>query len=487
MKKYRITAFAAAALMLLSGCGNDPVKDPAVTGESVETVDPNTPPSEVVSLESAHYKITNDKLAYFFYKDYYDAVSAYYDSYYSAYGLDPTKDLKDQTYRDGTWFDHFMAVTVRNVMNYLYFAEAAADAGLTLDDADRESIDAEIEDIKSAAEEFGLSFREFLDSRFGEGLSEKALRECLELYRLSDKQYDAVYSSVNVTDADMEEYYSEHKESFLYVDYRMVEIRADQAEYADDDARIAGFAEGERQARYIEASANIDEYVERGVAYYKSINDSLEQPLTDDEIFVKVTNIVMQYEYNDKSAFGKWAFSGDRKSGDIVMLDNGAGIYTVYYLENAPYRKENATKNYRYLVFDSEEKAIEAFESFKSGEMTGEAFAALSEGREQELGNGALQENTDLGETVPAVEAWLFDPSRKPGDCEIREYNGSSFLVFFEGDGEISWKLSAKNAIVSEAVNKTFAEYQGKYEIKSNIDNAYLISGENAFTESGQN
>ena len=195
----------------------------------------------------------------------------------------------------------------------------------------------------------------------------------------------------------------------------------------------------------------------------------------------------MEYAYNENAAFGKWAFGGGRKSGDIVMLDNGAGIYTVYYLETAPYRKENQTKNYRYLVFNGDESADEALAAFEAGEKTGEAFAALAEGKTDEMGDGALQEKTDLGETSPVIEAWLFDSARKPGDVGKLEYGDYRILVYFEGDGGVSWKNKAEKAIVSDAVNAGLAEYQKKYEIKSDLDNVYYISGENAFTREAAN
>ncbi|MBQ7160333.1 MAG: hypothetical protein IJR90_01345 [Clostridia bacterium] len=484
MKFKRAAALFAAAILLFSGCGTrgnggGDTSEPETTARDMSKYDPR----EAVSLKSEHFSVTNDKLAYFFYKDYYDAVNLYYESYFAPYGLDPTKDLKEQNYDNtATWFDYFMGVTVQNVLNYLRLAEAAIDRGAGLDDADRAKAAAELDDIKAAAEEFGMSLQEFLDSRFGEGLTEESLRECLELYYLSDKQFSYISDSVAADDASLEAYYEENKKDFLFVDFRKVEVRADQTEYANEEARKAGFAEAERQSRYIEASAGIDEYVERGIAYYKSINDTLEVPLSDEEIYTKVTNIVVQYGFNDTTAFGKWAFADGRRAGDIVMLDNGSGIYTVYYLVTPPYRAENKTVNYRYSCFTDEEKAKAALAEFESGERSGERFADLVSGADGAQGNGSLRENVDLGETAPAVEVWLFDKERRQGDCGLAEQDGYYYLLYYEGDGKISWKLSAENAIRSGVINTELAKYAAKYKIESDKDNIYLIPGENAYT-----
>lgn len=495
-KYIKLIAALLIFVMLLgtvAGCGDksdgqDDVNE-TQTG-SIADAEDGMSPSEIVALQSEHYTVTNDMFAFFFYKDYYDALEYYYDSYYYYYKLNPTVDLKEQTYNDGSsWFDYFITITYKNVANYLLFAEAAIDEGIELDETDIASVEAEIAGLEESAQAEGYTTQEFLDYRFGYDVDLETVRECIELYTLGTKYYDQLVDSISISENDIEEYYEENEQSFLYVDYRKVEVRADTTEYASVSEQEAGYAAAKATAEKIAASKNISEYVDRSVAYYKSINDTLDEPLTDDEIYTKVTNITAQYSYRETS-FAKWAFAEGRKSGDITMLDNGAGIYTVYYLQNAPYRAENATKNIRMVSFSAEsfddesqmrEAADELYAKWKElggdGEALKEAATAL------ELSEGSLKEAVDLGETQPVVENWLFNSERQPGDCEILDDGSACYMVYFEGDGEISWKVTATEALENEQINNIFSGFAQKYSVDYNLNNMNLLSGVTVYTE----
>ncbi len=492
----RLVAALLACIMLLgvfAGCNKkDPVEDPVDTENPIKTGSAEDDPSEVIAFKSEHYTITNDMFAFYFYKDYYDAIDMYYESYFYYNNLDPTKDLKEQTYGDSgtTWFDYFITVTYQNIVNYLLFAEAAIADGVELNDEDYKYIDEEIAALESGAEYEGFSVQEFLDYRFGYGVTVDTVRECTELYLLGTKYFDDKIAEYVYDDEDFDKYYEEHKEDFLYIDFRKTEVRADQQTYANEEEKAKAYAAAKKTAETIAASKNLGEYVERSIAYYKSINDSLEEPLTDEEIRAQATNVTVQYSYRTTTSLGQWGFAEGRKDGDITVLDNGSGIYTVYYLQSAPYRAENLTKNMRMVSFSlanyendeakMKEKANELYAKWKELGGTGEALELAAE--ELEIYAGTLREEVDLGETQPVVEYWLFNGDRKPGDCEILEDENACYLIYFEGDGEISWKIVARDALVNEAVNEFYTSLAKRHNIDFNLDNMKLISGVTAYT-----
>ena len=470
----------ASAVLTACAGGNGP--------DSPETDGPDVilPPTETVAVQSEHYTITNDKFAYFFYKDMYDAVEQYYESYFQYYGLDMTKDLKAQQYSDtSTWFDYFLGLTLKNVANYLYFAEAAIDNGFEMSDNARAQVENELDQLRSAAQENGESVQSFLDRLFGNDLTIEAVKECMELYYYGNEYFEKVCGTFTYTDDQLDEYYKEHESEFLFVNYRLVEVRADQKEYLTEADQQKGFAEAKKKAEYIAQAKDISEFVERGVAYYTSINDTLDEPLTDDEIYRRVTNIVMQYSYNENTAFGRWAFDGTHKDGDITMLDNGAGIYTVYYLQDAPYRAENNTKNIRIMTFSvsgygSADAAKEAADGimtkWEASGKTGEEFEEIAP-----EGFGNLQENVDLGDTPAVIDTWLFYEPRTPGDCALLEGSGAYYIVYFESDGEVSWEKNARESLLTIDVNTVFNGYREKYPMTYNYDNMNLLSGETPY------
>jgi len=479
-KRTAALLLCAAMLVCMAACGKDKEKDkePDETGGAEIAIEPGSG----VAIRSEHYDVTLDMFAYYFYKDYYDAVSLYYDTYYGPMGLDPNKDLKEQQYSDGgsSWFDFFVTICFQNTANYLFFAEAALDAGDTVTDEIKARVDAEYAQLESAAAESGESVEDFIEFRFGKNVTEEIIRRSLELYYFATDKYDRDLAKFEYTDEDLEKYCEENLNSFLYIDYRIVEVRADQTKYESDEAREKGFAAAKEKAEYIASAENIDEYVERGVEYLTSINGAAETPLTDEEIFRKVTNIVVQYAYNDRTQLGKWAFADGRQPGDITLLDNGAGIYSVIYLVSAPYRLEYTTVNYRSMNFTDKAAAEEAFAAWESGEKTAESFADTA--LEYAGVSGVLHENVELGSTNPTVEGWIFADGRKPGDCEIVEGEGIWYILYFEGEGEIAWKAAALDKLKTSYINVLYTGYQDKYKVVYDLNTMNELSGETAYT-----
>ena len=78
--------------------------------------------------------------------------------------------------------------------------------------------------------------------------------------------------------------------------------------------------------------------------------------------------------------------------------------------------------------------AEEILASWKSGEATEEAFAALANEKSADGDGttGGLYEDVFQGKMVDEIDTWLFDEPRTTGDCEIIEttYNGSVVAMF---------------------------------------------------------
>lgn len=461
---------------------------------SIKTGTAEDDPADVIALKSEHYTITNQMFAFYFYKDYYDAVDRYYDSYFYYYNLDPTKDLKGQQYGDTetNWFDYFITVTYKNIVNYLTFAEAAVAEGIELEEEDVKAVEEELTSLRTAAEEQGITTQEFLERQFGYGITEDTVRECIELFTLGNKYYEVKLKEINVyDDDDFDAYYEEHKDEFLFIDFRKTEIRADQQTYASVEEQTKAFQKAQKAAEKIADSKDISEFVKKSIEYYKEANKSLEEPLTDEEIHAMVTNVTVQYSYRTTTGLGQWAFQDGRKDGDMTVLDNGAGIYTAYYLDRAPYRAENKTKNYRVVTYalsnydNDKAKAKAAAEELYNEWLTsggsGEDLQKLAEAKD--IYSGYLREEVDLGETQPIVENWLFNKKHEVGDCEIIEDDSNVYVILFEGDAEISWKTQARESLLNADLNEYFADIMEKYPIEFNLDNMNLISGITAFTK----
>lgn len=155
------------------------------------------------AMKSEHFSVNQNMMTYYFNASFQNFCSQY-NSYISNgnFSLDPSKDLKAQTFGDtttgsgletyfmgsfeGTWFDYFMTKTTSEVEMMLYYCEEAYARGWELSDEQNASIDQSIASLTETAmsNEYG-SLDLFLSQNFGSGIREKDVRDALKLSELA--------------------------------------------------------------------------------------------------------------------------------------------------------------------------------------------------------------------------------------------------------------------------------------------------------------
>ena len=141
---------------------------------------------------------------------------------------------------------------------------------------------------------------------------------------------------------------------------------------------------------------------------------------------------------------------------------------TTYFMEATAHRDETVTKNVGHILFKTttyetaekaKEKAEEILAKYKEGEQTKDAFEALA--NEYTEDSSVFYENVTKDYMVKEFDAWTFDSSRKAGDVDIVETTYGAHVMYFVGDGEIAWKVTAKNGVFGE-------KYEAWYETEKN-------------------
>lgn len=451
--------------------------------------DKNAAPGELVAIESEHYKITNAMISYYLDSDLYSSLSTYYYTY-AMNGLDLSKSLKNQEYnaqgtsstQSMTWFDYFLNNTVGGIMNYTLFAEKAYDLGLALDDNDKALVEKTITAIKDAAEEGGYNYEEYIEYLYGTGVTEADVREAAEFITLAKKQYSNDEKSFTYSDDKLQETYLADTQKYDVVDYRTYVINAANAGDADLE-KVA--------SDLIDKSETEADFVQNVRDYMVSINDSLETPLTDEQIDDQIENTLMErVAYSESSEFLPWAFDDAREEGDTTFLKDESGNYIVYYLISTPYRLDYTTKNVRHILinsskYDSDDeakaKADEVFALWNKGEKTEEAFEKL--GAEYNDDSSNLYENVKRDQMVDEFEDWCYDESRKPGDCEIVKSSYGYHIIYFVGDGEPAWKVDVTSELRTADMQTLTQQYTESYKVEFNRENLYRLSGHTMYSK----
>lgn len=173
----------------------------------------------------------------------------------------------------------------------------------------------------------------------------------------------------------------------------------------------------------------------------------------------------------DASDLDKWLFADDRKDGDKNVISSEAdkkSTYTAYYVDKTAHLDETVTKNAGHILFKTttydndikkaREKAEEILAQYKSGEQTKEAFEKLA--NEYTEDSSVFYDNVTKDYMVEEFDAWIFDSARKAGDVDIVETTYGAHIMYFVGDGEITWKLTAENGLCDDKYNAWYEEAQ---------------------------
>ena len=385
-----------------------------------------------ISFESDNYKVNNCMMTYYFYSDFYNFYnqnSAYLQ--YMGASLDPTTSLREQTSYDGqnSWYDYLMQTTANTVNGYLLYAEAGLEKGFKVEDM-AGKIDEQINNLKTTAADTKVDFEQYLLNVFGPGIKESDVRDALELQIYANEYYAKIEKDYknSLTDEQYETYYSENKNTLDKVDLRSYALSADVAEDADEATKNQAYADAKAEAESLKAAATSKEaFISWVSANLTEKNAELETPLTEEEIKEKAEAVSEAQAYSEGTDLSTWAFDAERKAGDVTLIDDGTGNYTVYMMEKTAYRVETeASRDVRHILIktgeelsdeDAKAKADDILAQYQAGDQTAEAFDALA--KEHNEDSNSLYEGVTKGQMVAEFEEWLFDETRNEGDTGV--------------------------------------------------------------------
>lgn len=454
---------------------------------------------KTVSGTSEKYEIDNAMMAYFMYGQYKSYVQNNY--YYLSYlGLDTSKSLKSQNITGSdnmTWFAYFMNVAKNQVNELVALASTAQEKGLKLEEKELKEIDDTMKSIKEAAATNGFaSVNKYLASYYVTGVTESAVRKCMELQYLASKYYTELTDSYTYTDAQIEKYADDNPDKFLKFDYIYYTFKPDAKSDATDAEKKKALEEAKAKADELKGKITDDKSFLELITEMEKAKEEEEKKNetgtsaasgsgTSDKEEKDYTKSYIKEgaAYEKDNDLTKWVDEKDRKVGDVTVIETKDGDtvtgYSVYYLTKTFYKDEYATKNVRHILFGignygdyadksaAKKKAEEILATYKKGDMTEDSFSALAKEytNDSNADKGGLYENVEKDTMVTAFNDWIYDESRKPGDTGIVETTYGQHVMYFVGDGKIAWKLTAENNLKSEQYDKELKDLEKKYPV----------------------
>ncbi len=433
------------------------------------------------AFESDNYSISAATFTYFFNYEYQNFVNNNSD-YLSYYGLDVESDLREQEASDGTvWFDYFATNTQNALTEILYLAEKAKAEGMQLGEEEKNQIEEFEKSVEEGAKSQNYTIDEYISAVYGKGVKIDDVISGLELSLLATKFYNEKIGSVEYTDDDINEYYNEYKNDFLYADYKYYNFTAaassemTEEEKKQEDDKAKAYAERLMKATDEESFDSI-------------LTEILKEMGKDDDTIE--TAVEATYTagntYDSEFEVSKWAFDEGAKVGQ-TKLYNKDNAYAVYMLCKAPYRDESETRSVRHILvtadtYETDEKAKakaeEILKEFNEGDKSIESFEELVTKYSEDTGSvstGGLYENFTEGTMVEEFEDWCFDSSRKEADTGIVKTDYGYHIMYFVGKGDPVWKTSVDTAIRDAAYSALYENVKKEFTVNFNEEALDLV------------
>lgn len=471
-----ICAVAAAALLVWNGLNNFQGRAVAATVDGVEY--------KVADLQYYYSQVENTQYA-MWYQMFTSGVSSNYNPYVNA---------GEQYYDESegiTYADYFREIALSTLQSTAALCNAAKAEGYTLSAKGQATIDEQLRQIDLTCAQYNLTRNSYFAQYYGNGVTEKVFLRNYTNDVLASEYEQYHLDSLTYTDEELLSYYEEHTDELDSYDYRTFFISGDAADpvdengdpLTDDDGNTITATDEDKEAALAEAKSKADaavteietaedreaKFIEIAPNYVaESSKDSYSDPsysLAEKVLGSSLSN----------SNISSWLMDSQRVSGDVTTIEasNANGYYVVLFLDR--YWDQDNTVDIRHILIKAEtsdadevdengskipsQEAMDAakakaealLEEWKAGDATAESFGALASEYSDDTGsssNGGKYTYVTKGYMVPNFDAWIFDPSRQPGDTGLVENNGSGgyygwHIMYFEQVQDPSWKGTA--------------------------------------------
>ena len=426
-----------------------------------------------VALTVGEHKINSVEMNYF----YMDAVNNFYSNYgsYAAmFGLDLSKPLNEQFVDEEaglTWADDFMTSAKESAASIYAMADAAEAAGFTLPEADKETLNTNMETLDLYAAMYGYNDADtYLKAMYGNGASKKTYAAYCEKQALASAYYANYAETLTYEDADLRAAEAENYNAFSSYSFNSYYLAASRfltggttdadgnTTYSDEENAAAAAAAEEAAKALSGSDIKTAADLDAAIAALE-INKDTEAVSTENK------NVLYS---SISSVYREW-LTGNRKTGDVAYFENVSGESVLgYYVVLFQGSNDNtmALKNVRHILiapthnhadgeehadgetYSAEEMAAakataeEILVSWQAGEATEESFAALANEKSADGDGttGGLYENVYPGQMVTNFNDWCFDSARKTGDTGIVESTYGYHVMYFVGDSALTYR-----------------------------------------------
>lgn len=325
--------------------------------------------------------------------------------------------------------------------------DKAVEAGFSLSDDDKASIDNEINTLKTYAGVYSMDLDEYIEAMFGKGCNEKNYRHYLEVSKL----HDAYIESLTYTEDERNARYEQDTTEFDTVTYYSYAVKASDFETKSDSSTDS-----------TEATTSTEPSEEAIAAAREAANAMVSDFKTDDENVLRHDGALQErgHVLHLRGCRQLALHRGEAGEAKLFEKDNTFYVLQLTSINDNNYQTVNALQ--LYIAKDASDKEYKDGEK-TSDERVSELEAALKEDSSEEKFREYIKTYADNTSsytitngahrsiTPEVARTWLFDSSRKAGDTkEFVDDNGGTYVFFFQDFAETYRDLLVTNKLKTE-------------------------------------
>jgi len=381
----------------------------------------------------------------------------------ASYGADLDTIIMDQE-TGQTGREYFQEQAIDALVTAAALSDKAKAEGYEMSQEARDDLDAALESFNTNWRASGASNRDaYLRANLGPYVTFERLQALMEQQALASDYAAAQLDATEITEADEEAYYQEHKDALDSYTITQFVFQAKPEAAAEGEERTSE----ETAALLEEAKTQVKAKAEELKAKLEAGEDpeALAEAYKDD-LYSSEISAVSGGETNNtygisgiNSSYADWAKDAARKNGDVTLAEyDGTTSYNYYVVRfEGRVRDDTRSNNIRHILFkgdDAQSKAQALLDQWKAGEATEDSFAALAQENSEDTGsaaNGGLITNVSpTSNYVIPFRDWANDASRKEGDTGLVESDYGWHIMYYV-PAEPVWRQIAEGALRSDA------------------------------------
>ena len=393
-----------------------------------------------------------------------------------------------QTGEETPWDVYIHDSVIAQIKQIKTYYNEAVKAGLKLTDADKATIDKQVETYRDQATSMGdsenghkYSLNAFLRLYYGpfnESFLRKIIGEQLLAYNYTQKLIKDF--SDGYAQDEIDKVYNAAKDDYDVVDFRVYTFSSETltANEGEDEKALA--------ARQTKADADVKKKADTFFAAVKDEQSFIAQAAalnSEDTTYDADTQTRLRSQtkadstQNFSEDIAKWLFDNGTKVGSKKLFTNDGDTksYTVILLTNGKHQVN--TVNVRHILFmtvdqqtrepledtviaEKKKAAEDALKTWEKGDKTEERFSTLAADLSEDSSstNGGLYEDVLPGQMVKAFDEWIFADGRKAGDYELVETEYGYHIIYFVSEGGQYYDSTIRNEKASEDTEAKLAE-----------------------------